>query len=292
MPTDANRLAVMFHRERPTTELAGFARELDAAGVDELWVVEDLTWAGSIATAATALALTERIRVGIGVAPAPFRNPALLAMELAALAELHPNRLVAGIGHGVPSWMAQVGAKVASPLTLMEETVLATRGLLAGETVTSEGRYVRISDVRLVHRPEVPPKVVTGVVRPKSLRLSGRVADGTVLAEGIGPKGIRASLAHIAEGRAERTDDAEHELIVFIDLVVDGDPEFVARIRLERSGLYGVEPEEITVAAGSPSEVADTLAELWAAGTDTVVLRPRGTDPSGDVRKVLSALGR
>ena len=109
MATDANRLGVLFHRERPTTDLPDFARELDASGVDDLWVVEDLTWAGSIATAATALALTERVRVGIGVIPAPFRNPALLAMELGALAELYPHRLVAGIGHGVRGWMAQVG---------------------------------------------------------------------------------------------------------------------------------------------------------------------------------------
>lgn len=292
MPIDARRLGVMFDRERPTTELPGFARELDAAGVHDLWVVEDLTWAGSIATAATALAATERIRVGIGVAPAPFRNPALLAMELATLAELHPGRLVAGIGHGVPSWMAQVGATVASPLTLLEETVVATRRLLAGETLTVQGRYVRISDVTLVHRPEVAPPLVTGVVRPKSLRLSGRVADGTILAEGIGPDGIRASLAHIGEGRAQRTDDAGHELIVFIDLVVNGSAEFVAEIREHRAGLYAVSPQEITVAAGSPEEIVATLGQLWDAGATTMVLRPRGSDPSGDVGKVLSALGR
>lgn len=285
----------MFDRERPTTELPGFARELDASGVDDLWVVEDLGWAGSIATAATALAVTDRLRVGIGVAPAPFRNPALLAMELAALAELHPNRLVAGIGHGGQGWMARAGAKVDSPLTLLEETVVATRRLLAGETLTTDGRYVRISNVTLVHRPEVAPPLVTGVVRPKSLRLSGRVADGTVLAEGIGPAGIRAALAQIAEGRAERTDDTGHELIVFIDLLVHGSAEFVAEVRAERAGLHGMGPSEVaevTVAAGSPAEVAATLAGLWAAGATTVVLRPRGTDPSGDVRAVLTALGR
>jgi alkanesulfonate monooxygenase SsuD/methylene tetrahydromethanopterin reductase-like flavin-dependent oxidoreductase (luciferase family) len=285
----------MFDRERPTTELPGFARELDASGVDDLWVVEDLSWAGSMVTAATALAVTERLRVGIGVAPAPLRNPALLAMELAALAELHPNRLVAGIGHGVPRWMAQVDAKVDSPLTLLAETVLATRRLLAGETVSTEGRYVRIAELTLVHRPQVAPPLVTGVVRPKSLRLSGRVADGTVLAEGIGPAGIRAALAHIAEGRAERTDDTGHELIVFIDLLVHGSAEFVAEVRAERAVLHGMGPSEVaevTVAAGSPAEVAATLAGLWAAGATTVVLRPRGTDPSGDVRAVLTALGR
>lgn len=288
MATDANRLGVLFHRERPTTDLPGLARELDASGVEDLWVVEDLTWAGSIATAATALALTERVRVGIGVIPAPFRNPALLAMELGALAELYPNRLVAGIGHGVQTWMAQVGAKVDSPLTLLEEIVVATRRLLAGETVTTEGRYVRMSDVALVHKPKVTPPVVTGVVRPKSLRLSGRVADGTVLAEGVGPDGIRAALAHITEGGGS----AEHELIVFVDLAVNASAEFVAGIKAERAGLHAVAPEEITVAAGTPDEVVATLHELWAAGTTTVVLRPRGTDPSAEVRAVLSALGR
>lgn len=282
----------MFDRERPTTELTGFARELDATGVDDLWVVEDLSWAGSIATAATALAVTRRLRVGIGVTPAPFRNPALLAMELAALAELHPNRLVAGIGHGVPRWMTQVGAKVESPLTLLEETVVATRRLLAGETVTTEGRYVRLSDVTLVHKPAVAPPVVTGVVRPKSLRLSGRVADGTVLAEGIGPDGIKAALAHIAQGRAERGDDAGHELIVFVDLLVDAPAEFVGKVRAQRARFIELAPAEVTVAAGSPEEAAATVTGLWAAGASTVVLRPRGTDPSGDVRAVLAALGR
>jgi alkanesulfonate monooxygenase SsuD/methylene tetrahydromethanopterin reductase-like flavin-dependent oxidoreductase (luciferase family) len=282
----------MFDRDRPTTELPDFARELDAISVDDLWVVEDLGWAGSIATAATALAVTDRLRVGIGVAPAPFRNPALLAMELAALAELHPNRLVAGIGHGGQGWMARAGAKVDSPLTLLEETVVATRRLLAGETLTTDGRYVRISNVTLVHRPEVAPPLVTGVVRPKSLRLSGRVADGTVLAEGIGPDGIRAALAHIAQGRAERADDAGHELIVFTDLAVNASEEFVAEIRADRADLYRAQAADMTVAAGSPDEVAATLAELWAAGADTVVLRPRGTDPSGEVRAVLAALGR
>ena len=282
----------MFDRERPTTELTGFARELDATGVDDLWVVEDLSWAGSIATAATALAVTRRLRVGIGVTPAPFRNPALLAMELAALAELHPNRLVAGIGHGVPRWMTQVGAKVESPLTLLEETVVATRRLLAGETVTTEGRYVRLSDVTLVHKPAVAPPVVTGVVRPKSLRLSGRVADGTVLAEGIGPDGIKVALAHIAQGRAERGDDAGHELIVFVDLLVDAPAEFVGKVRAQRARFIELAPAEVTVAAGSPEEAAATVTGLWAAGASTVVLRPRGTDPSGDVRAVLAALGR
>jgi alkanesulfonate monooxygenase SsuD/methylene tetrahydromethanopterin reductase-like flavin-dependent oxidoreductase (luciferase family) len=79
---------------------------------------------------------------------------------------------------------------------------------------------------------------------------------------------------------------------VFTDLAVNASEEFVAEIRADRADLYRAQAADMTVAAGSPDEVAATLAELWAAGADTVVLRPRGTDPSGEVRAVLAALGR
>lgn len=121
--------------------------------MDDVWVVEDLGWTGAVSSAATALAVTERLRVGIGITPAPLRNPALLAMELGNLARLHPGRLAAGIGHGVQDWMRQVGALAPSPLALLEETITAVRGLLRGETVTLQGRAVRLDGVSLVHPP-------------------------------------------------------------------------------------------------------------------------------------------
>src|SRR3954471_11794595 len=68
------RLGVMFDRDLPPESLIPFCRHLDAAEVDDVWVVEDLGWTGSISSAATALAATERLRVGIGIAPAPLRN--------------------------------------------------------------------------------------------------------------------------------------------------------------------------------------------------------------------------
>ena len=60
-------------------------------------------------------------------------------MEIAAVERMFPGRLIPGVGHGVLSWMGQVGARVASPLTLMREYVTALRALLAGESVTTTG---------------------------------------------------------------------------------------------------------------------------------------------------------
>ena len=158
----SRRVGVLFDRERAPEELAGFARAMESMGVDDLWVVEDIGWAGSIASAAVALAATSRIRVGIGIVPAPLRNPALLAMEFAALARMFPDRLVAGVGHGVAGWMRQVGAATPHQLALLEETITAVRALLRGETVTLRGTVVRLDAVRLVHPPAVPPPVASG----------------------------------------------------------------------------------------------------------------------------------
>jgi alkanesulfonate monooxygenase SsuD/methylene tetrahydromethanopterin reductase-like flavin-dependent oxidoreductase (luciferase family) len=48
----------------------------------------------------------------------------------------------------------QAGAAVASPLTLMREYVTAVNELLAGRSVTVEGRYVRLTEVRLDWPPQ------------------------------------------------------------------------------------------------------------------------------------------
>ncbi|MEU6743587.1 LLM class flavin-dependent oxidoreductase [Streptosporangium sandarakinum] len=314
------RLGVMFDRDLPPETLVPFCRHLDATEVDDVWVVEDLGWTGAISSAATALAVTGRLRVGIGITPAPLRNPVLLAMELGNLARMHPNRLAAGIGHGVQDWMRRAGAAVPSPLALLEETVLAVRALLRGETVTTRGRAVRLDGMRLVHPPAVPPPVLAGVLGPRSLELSGRVAQGTILPEGFGPERIAGARELIGAGgrgpvfpapgdgkRAagdgpdgergpDRGDgpDGGHEVVVFTHLYVGDDP---ARVREavrpsaeETASFLGIAPDEAPMAAGTAEEAAEHVRALWAAGAGTVVLRPIGDDPLVHVDRILAAL--
>ncbi|GAA2984882.1 LLM class flavin-dependent oxidoreductase [Streptosporangium longisporum] len=275
------RLGVMFDRDLPPESLIPFARHLDVGDVDDLWVVEDLGWTGAVSSAATVLAVTERLRVGIGIAPAPLRNPALLAMELGNLARLHPHRLAAGIGHGVQDWMRQVGALAPSPLALLEETITSVRGLLRGETVSLRGRAVHIDGVRLVHPPAVVPPVLAGVVRPRSLELSGRVAQGTILPEGVGPEGIAEAL--------KATGGGDHEMVVFTHLCI-GDPEAAARLAADSAGFLGVPPDEVWTASGSAEEAADQVRSLWEAGAATVVVRPYGPGPLPQVDRLLAEL--
>src|SRR3984885_7268276 len=127
------------------------------------------------------LACTDRLRVATGVLPARLRNAAQRAMETAALHRLFPGRVTVGVGHGVQRWMSQVGVRAESPVTLLGEYLPALRGLLRGERLTVAGRYVRLDDVALDWPPLTSPPVLAAAAGPRTLRLSGQFADGTIL---------------------------------------------------------------------------------------------------------------
>lgn len=286
------RLGVLIDRSLPPEQLIPLVGACETrAAVDDVWVVEDLSWGGAIAAAATALAVSSRLHVGIGIVPAPLRNPALLAMELATLGRLHPGRLTAGIGHGVQSWMRQVGAAVPSPLALLEETFTAVRALLAGERVQVDGRSVHITELSLVHPVRTPVPLLAGVGGPKSLRLAGRIADGTILAEGTGPAEIAAARALVDEGGA----GADHRIVVLAYVLITDDPAAAAaqtrQARIDVAGPLGVDPDDVFVLEGEVDVVLTGIRALWRAGAHTVVVRPIG-DPFPVVAALDEALTR
>ncbi|WP_331717852.1 LLM class flavin-dependent oxidoreductase [Streptomyces zaomyceticus] len=113
MSQSPGAIGVLLPCDIPTADMIPFAREADAYGFDELWVVEDLGYRGGLAQAATVLAHTRRIRVGL--LPAAARNVAFTAMEVATLAQLYLGRLDIAVGHGMPDWMRSAGAWPRSP---------------------------------------------------------------------------------------------------------------------------------------------------------------------------------
>jgi alkanesulfonate monooxygenase SsuD/methylene tetrahydromethanopterin reductase-like flavin-dependent oxidoreductase (luciferase family) len=195
-------LAVVATPELPTRQFRAVAEAAEASGLAELWLWEDVYRQSAVAQAGALLSATEHLRVGLGVLPAPLRHPVLAAMDVATLAEMFPGRLTPGIGHGVQAWMAEIGARVASPLTLLREHATAVRALLHGEPVRAEGRYVALEDARLVWPPAEPPPLYVGAHGPRTLRLAGEVGDGVILQLGVSPEDTRAALRTVAAGRA------------------------------------------------------------------------------------------
>ena len=266
--SDVPRVGVVFRPQLPPERLREFIASAEAAGLDDVWLWEDCFLEGGVATAASALAWSGSPRIGLGLMPVPFRNPALAAMEIATLARLFPGRFVPAAGHGVLSWMDQVGARVSSPMTLLREWVAAVRSLLHGQTVTVSGQYVRLDGVALDWPPSAVPPLLVGARRPKTLALAGEIADGLVLDVDISPGGVRKAVAAAGAVRPG-------EVVVYLPAA--GGPG--ARKRIEAELAQSAQAPPDWAAVGSPEEVAGVIRALAAAGATTVVLQPAGDDP-------------
>ncbi|WP_181770663.1 LLM class flavin-dependent oxidoreductase [Amycolatopsis pittospori] len=258
------RVGVVFRPQSPPEELRATVVAADEAGIDELWLWEDCFLEGGISTSAAALAWSERLTVGIGLLPVPLRNPAAVAMEIATLARLFPGRFVPAVGHGVLDWMAQVGARAASPMTLLREHADAVRRLLHGETVSVAGRYVQLDAVTLDWPPEQVPALIIGGRGPKTVALAGEVGDGVLLDAGlVTPAYVASEAARVAEA-AEAAGRPAPQVTVFAE----------------------IEPD--IPALGDRAR--DLVAELAAAGATSVILQCTSQNPDPGV--LIAALAR
>ncbi|GAB2511497.1 LLM class flavin-dependent oxidoreductase [Microbacterium petrolearium] len=257
-------VGVVFRPQSPPEQLRAIARTADEADVAELWLWEDCFLEGGLTAATAALVSTDRVRVGIGLLPVPLRNPALAAMEIATLERLAPGRLVAGFGHGVLDWMGQVGARVASPLTLLREYVTAVRALLEGQTVDVDGRYVSLADVALGWPPEAAPEIAVGATRPKTLRLAGELGDSVLLDAANDAAAVRAARAVVEEGWAAAGRPGRPVVRAFAEI----DP---------RGGAL-------------EQRIADRIGELADAGADAIAIQAPADAP--DPRVLLESLPR
>jgi alkanesulfonate monooxygenase SsuD/methylene tetrahydromethanopterin reductase-like flavin-dependent oxidoreductase (luciferase family) len=270
-------LGAVFRPQLPPERLRAMARIADETGLEELWLWEDCFREGGLTTAAAALAWTERVRVGVGLLPVPLRNVALTAMETAALHRMFPGRAIVGVGHGVQDWMGQVGARAASPLTLLREYTDALRALLRGERLKTTGRYVTLDDVALDWPPVEPAEVLVGATGPRSLRLSGEVADGTILTAATPPEGVRQARRLIDEGReAAGRPAGPHRVVAYLFAATGPGATERLHAELTAEGLGSVPG---LGAAGGAEAIAGAVRRLADAGADTVILQPTADEP-------------
>ncbi|MPZ25255.1 MAG: LLM class flavin-dependent oxidoreductase [Micromonosporaceae bacterium] len=268
-------LGAVFLPQLPPERLRPVARAAEEAGLEELWLWEDCFFESGIASAAAVLGWTERLRIGVGLLPAPLRNVALTAMEVSTLHRMFPGRVLVGVGHGVQEWMAQVGARHPSPMKLLRAYVSTLRALLRGEQVTLAGDGVSLDRVAL-EWPAPSATVYVGAIGPRTLRLSGELADGTILTAGTSPDGVRRARELIDQGRAAGGRIEPHPVVCYL-LAATG-PGAADRIEAERRNA-GIDPAADAAVAGEADAVAEAVHRWAQAGADTVVLQPTRHDP-------------
>ena len=234
------------------------ARQAEDAGLDEVWVSEDYTERGAFAVAGGMAAVTEHVRIGVGVVNPWTRHVVLTAMEAHALDEVAEGRSVIGLGASNAAWMSgRLGIPFERPIAVLAEYSRALRRLLAGERVSEVVHGQRL-DVALDARPSRDIPIVWGVKGPRALATGAREADGLFLSVLSSPDYVRWVAAE--HGVAELT--------AYATFSVDSDrAAAVDRLRAHTAkylGLHGA--SAITERAGIDQGQAGEIRRRFLAG--------------------------
>ena len=302
--------ALIFGDTQPS-KIVEICRNLENSGFSEIWVAEDYFMLSGFATAATALAATKQITVGIGAISGRVRHPAVTAMEAATLAGVHPGRLKLAIGHGVPAWTSQMKLKPKSFLKSFQEATSGVKRLLNGESLTEDGQYYSYDAVSLTH-PAPELDVLGAVVGPKSTDPCAEISDGIVLSVLSGPKYVETVKRNVEKIRSEKGLPPKFDIVTYVLASVGGDRKEVrdglkgvAAFYLDAmgatlmTGVYGANerlqqmidqggadaiaenmPDDwmdwLTI-AGTPEDCIKSIHNLFDAGTTSIVLCPMPT---------------
>lgn len=150
-------------------------------GYSDVWSAET-NGADGFTPLALAAAWEPRLHLGIAVAPAYTRGPALLAQQVAAIADVAPGRFTFGLGSSsnviVERWNATAFER---PYYRVRDVLAFLKLALAGEKVDEDFDTFSVKGFRLALVPEQPPTILLAALRPGMLRLAGSMADGAIL---------------------------------------------------------------------------------------------------------------
>jgi 5,10-methylenetetrahydromethanopterin reductase len=268
----AGPLGLCLDGTMPIARAVRGAQAAERAGLESVWVSEQVGHRDAISTAAAVLAATRRIRV-IPMALSPFtRHPVTIAAAIAALAEWKPGRVGVAVGPGAPGGLRSLGIAPDGVVTRVAAAAESVRRWLDG--AAPDG----MPPLRFATRARVP--VYLTATRPAMLRAAARF-DGVVLSGGLAPASVRWSTA-ILEGRPRETPEpmcplsgragarAERAAVAAMIVVARGDASRDGQAVLQEFVVAGLRaPHHRAVAQASAPALATALAALAAGDTAT-----------------------
>ncbi len=195
--------------------LAKRAKFAEENGFEQVWVAEShLTCRDHNVALAVAILNTSSVKIGPGVTNPVLHDDSVAASTIATLDELAGGRVLFGIGSG-DTPVYTLGKKMARLATL-RNSIRRIRAFVRGEEVEyTEGVKVKIWSER-----DIP--IYTSAEGPKTLQLSGEVADGVIVGSGVYRETVDWVMGNLNKG-IENRDSALGELDVIFGAVVSVD---------------------------------------------------------------------
>jgi len=177
--------------------LAKRAKFAEESGFDQVWVAEShLTCRDHNVALAVAIQNTSTVKIGPGVTNPVLHDDSVAASTIATLDELSGGRVLFGIGSG-DTPVYTLGKKMAR-LATMRTSIHRIRSLVRGEVV----EYEKGVNVNIWSKREIP--IYTSAEGPKTLQMSGEIADGVIVGSGVYKETVEWVLKHLSDGIAER----------------------------------------------------------------------------------------
>lgn len=276
------RFGCSFWLDRDPRQAARLARVAEDAGFQDVWFPDHYFIREVYAALALAAGATRRIGLGTGVTSPHLRHPVLLASAVATIDEISEGRAILGLGVGGHEFPTQLDVSLARPLAVCREATDIVRRLLAGETVTAEGKVFSVRGARLHFRPARAIPIYLAARGPQMLALAGEVADG-VITHGTHPSYLTLARDRVAAGLARGArPPAAVDIALMGEVVVTDDParerdRMRARCVVIAGGEYAPELVErygLTAADVEPVRRAMRAGDFAAAAgavTDRVV---------------------
>lgn len=172
------------------------ARQAEAAGFDYGWLFDShVLWRDPYPLLTVMAEATQRLRLGTCVTNPATREPSVTASALAVLEEVSDGRMDLGIGRGDSS--RRVLGKKPTSMADLEQAVHVIRALVEGHSIEYEGTMLQLpwaGGYRL-------PVWIAGY-GPVALKLTGRIADGSMLQIGD-PALVRWFVSQVRASAAE-----------------------------------------------------------------------------------------
>ncbi len=175
------RFAITTSRADSGAEWRAKARRIEELGYDALLMTDHLTQQlAPIPAMAAALEATTTLRVGSYVFSNDYRNPLMLAKEIATLDYLSGGRVDFGLGAG---WYVRDYEMLGIPydrpgirVSRMIEAVRLLDRLFAEDSVDASGSFYTVHGARLLPKRSRPPLMIGGG-GPRMLRFAAEHAD-------------------------------------------------------------------------------------------------------------------
>jgi probable F420-dependent oxidoreductase len=234
----------------------------------------------AIPAMAVAAEATESIRIGCRVLCIDYRNPVMLAKELATIDFFSGGRLEIGLGAG---WLENEYHAIGVPfdragvrLDRLEEQIAVLRACFGDGETDVTGHHVHAVGFEGVPKPvqKPNPPIMIGGGAKRVLGIAGREADIVSLnfnnsSGKIGPDGVGSSTADLTAqkidwvkaGAGDRFDEIEIEIGAYFTVVSPDREATTAKM----APMFGLSPEEFGehphALIGSVDQICDQLVE-------------------------------